>query len=285
VVIALPASLHFRHAVKALRAGKDVCVEKPLALSAGHARELVRIAREEDRVLMVGHLMRYHPAFIALKNLIEGGSLGSIRWIEAIRRDSGEGAPVDASPLWDLAPHDVSMILALTGQVPDDDTAEEARPMGDARLSESPGLALSFPTGIRAFVRVSRTHARKERTFTVITDRARVVFEDTQPWERKLSVYPMPGEPGEAAVGVPEHMILAPAEPLREECRHFLDCVETRKTPLTDGAEGLRVLEALEYASPGVDRGSCWGISGTGVARNPIWDAFVPYAPSSPTGV
>lgn len=240
VVIALPAALHFDFARRALAAGKDVCVEKPLALRAREARALTEGARERGSVLMVGHVLRYHPAFVALKRRVEEGGLGEIRRIEASRLDPGSGAPTDASPLWDLAPHDVSMILALAGQAPEDVSAEATDAMGSRDVS------LSFSTGLRARVRVSRSHPFRERRFTVTLERGRIVFDDALPWSRKLTVHPAPEAAGieaaPATVPVPE------AEPLREECRHFVECMAARRRPRTDGVEGLQVVEVLERA-------------------------------------
>jgi UDP-2-acetamido-3-amino-2,3-dideoxy-glucuronate N-acetyltransferase len=277
VVIALPASLHFQHAARALRAGKDVCVEKPLALEVAHARMLESLARQGDRVLMVGHLMRYHPAFLEMKARLEGGALGRIRWIESARRDPGASAPADAGPLWDLAPHDLSMVLALTGSdphavIPDD----EGQVTSEGNASR---FALAFSSGVRATISVSRTHPVKQRVLTVVTDRARLVFDDMEAWDRKLALHAAPGRGGEPADDGPEYVDLVPREPLREECRHFLDCLGTRKSPLTDGKEAIRVLEVLERVSGSVDAGGepVWGQGGRGASNDPVCDAFVPW--------
>lgn len=252
VVLALPPALHFDFARRALDAGKDVCVEKPLALEASHARILERTAFERARVLMVGHVVRYHPAFVALTSLIESGRYGRILRIEATRRDSREFD--GASALWDLAPHDLSMILRLASQAP-----AQVSITGPGREGDGPAeIRLSFASGLAARVRVSRVHPRRERTFAATLEKGRLVFDDTEPWERKLAVYRSPARAESASVDgeVVEYVTLVPQEPLVAECLHFLECMETRRLPMTDGLDGCGVIEVLENAGTSPAHGS-----------------------------
>jgi len=250
VVVAAPAKDHARLALEALDAGKHVYVEKPLALALSDAEAVVRRAAEVDRVLMVGHLLQYHPAFIALRDMVAEGALGELRYLYSNRLNLGKFRQ-EENILWSFAPHDLSMILALVGEEP-----SEVSSTGATFLSEDvPDVTtthLTFPSGPRAHVFVSWLHPFKEQRLVVVGSEAMAVFDDVQPWASKLTVFrhgvrwddggPSPikadGEP------VP----LAEAEPLKLECQHFLDCIEAGTTPRTDGDEGARVLRVLQAA-------------------------------------
>ena len=258
VAISAPAAHHHRLAKAALLAGKDVFVEKPLCLEAGQADELVSIAAGQKRILMVGHLLQYHPCVQHLQGLVARGELGTIQYIVSNRLNLGK-IRSEENALWSFAPHDLSVILSLTG----DRLPEEVRCTGGAWLT--PGVAdttltvLRFAGGARAHVFASWLNPFKEQKLTVVGSEGMAVFDDTRPWREKLLVrtqylvraegrLPAPGKrPGEYAV-VPE------AEPLQEECDHFLARCQDRRAPRTDGSEGLRVLQVLQAAQSSLDR-------------------------------
>ncbi len=246
VAIATPAETHGELVRQALLAGKDVFVEKPLCLSAAEGRVLVQLAAERERVLMVGHLLRYHPAIEKLKEMVDAGELGRLRYIYSNRLNLGR-IRSEENILWSFAPHDVSVILSLVGQVPDAVRAQGGNYL-DAQIADVTVSLLSFPSGVKAHIFVSWLHPFKEQKLVVVGERKMAVFDDVSPGP-KLVVYSheinwknnMPV----AVRAEAEPVEVETAEPLQIECRHFLHCVETRETPRTDGAEGLRVLEVL----------------------------------------
>ncbi len=247
VVIATPAEMHGALVRTALLAGKDVLVEKPLCLSLAEGRELVALAHSTKRILMVGHLLWYHPAILALKDLIESGELGRIQYIYSNRLNLGK-IRREENILWSFAPHDVSVILGLVGEMPDAVEAQGGNYLHN-RIADVTVSLLSFPSGIKAHVFVSWLHPFKEQKLVVVGDRKMAVFDDVEP-EHKLVLYPhaikwknnIPTVNRAEAQPVP----IDRDEPLRAECLHFLHCIRTRQNPRTDGHEGLRVLTVLQ---------------------------------------
>jgi predicted dehydrogenase/acetyltransferase-like isoleucine patch superfamily enzyme len=251
VVCATPAELHYRIAKRALEAGKHVLVEKPLALELAQAEELCALAERLDRRLMVGHILQYHPAFLKLQELVREGRLGRIQYIWSTRLNLGK-IRREEDILWSFAPHDISMILSLLGTEPD-----EVQAVGGYFLNKSVAdvttTHLSFAGGEQAHVFVSWLHPFKEQKFVVVGQAAMAVFDDGEPWNQKLKLYPHKVEwrnnmplPTKAD---PVPVEIEPAEPLREEARHFLECIRTGARPRTDGHEGVRVLRVLAQAS------------------------------------
>src|SRR5262247_1971702 len=232
VAIATPAESHGDLVREALLAGKDVFVEKPLCLSSTAGESLVALAREHGRILMVGHLLWYHPAVLKLKALIDAGELGRIQYIYSNRLNLGR-IRREENILWSFAPHDVSVILGLLGGMPEDVLAQGGNYLHD-RIADVTVSLLSFKSGVRAHIFVSWLHPFKEQKLIVVGDRQMAVFDDLET-ENKLVLYPhaitwknhLPIPTKAKAVPVP----VKSTEPLREECRHFLQCIQTRQTP------------------------------------------------------
>jgi predicted dehydrogenase len=247
VVLATPAESHYELGMAALNAGKDLFVEKPLALNCWEGTELVEAARERRRILMVGHLLQYHPAVVKLKELAASGALGRIEYIYSNRLSMGK-IRREENALWSFAPHDISVILSLVGQRPMQVTAT-----GGAYLQ--PNVAdvtvsnLLFDRGVRAHVFVSWLHPYKEQRLVVIGSKQMAVFEDSRT-DRKLMLFNKQIELRNGALEAarPEGVVVEidAAEPLLRECEHFLQCIEQRQQPRTPGEEGVRVLEVLE---------------------------------------
>ncbi len=247
VVLATPAIRHHEHARAALLAGKHVFVEKPLALSPQQGEELVALAQERGLVLMVGHILEYHPAVTLLHNLVLAGELGQVRYLYSNRLNLGK-VRTEENILWSFAPHDIAVITRLVGAAPLSVSAS-----GGAYLQT--GIAdvtvtnLVFPGDVRAHIFVSWLHPSKEQKLVVVGDRKMAVFDDTVR-EGKLKLYdkgiewqaglPVPRQTAETTLYLPE------SEPMRLECEHFLDCIRQGRQPLTDGASGLRVLRVLD---------------------------------------
>lgn len=259
IAIAAPASLHYTLAKQALLAGKDVYVEKPLCLDTAEAEELVALAKNEDRILMVGHLLHYHPVVARLKELVSEGSLGRLHYIASHRLSLGL-IRTEENNLWSFAPHDISVILSLLdGELP-----VSVRSTGQDYLSKgTPDMsmtALEFPRNIHAHIYTSWMHPFKEQKLVVIGSEGMAVFDDMRPWEEKLTLYRQPiawidGTTPRAQKAEGERIAVPQQEPLKEECSHFLQCCESRSAPRTDGAEGLRVLKVLQAAQKSMDRG------------------------------
>lgn len=250
VAIATPAVTHYEFVKRALLAGKDVFVEKPLALTVMEGQELSDIAEKEKRVLMVGHILQYHPAVMKLKELISDGELGKIQYIYSNRLNIGK-LRTEENILWSFAPHDISVILMLTGEEPVSVSA-----FGEDYLSkgiyDTTMTALEFKNGIKGHIFVSWLHPFKEQKLVVVGSRAMAVFDDIT--EEKLFIYPhkIEWKDGKVPVAQKADYKAIPLEkgdePLKQELRHFIDCVNMRKRPRTDGFEGLRVLRILEAA-------------------------------------
>ncbi len=249
VVISTPAQLHYEMAKEALLAGKDVFVEKPLALSAKEGEELVKLAEEKDKVLMVGHILQYHPAVEKLKELILNGSLGKIQYIYSNRLNIGK-LRTEENVLWSFAPHDISLILMLVGEEPKGVYAWGGDYVNKG-IYDTTITILEFSNDVKAHIFVSWLHPFKEQKLVIIGTQAMVVFDDTT--KEKLFLYPHKINWREGKIPVAnkaEYQVIPieDREPLKVELMHFLECVLKRKKPLTDGREGLKVLRILEQA-------------------------------------
>ncbi len=257
VAIATPAETHGVMIQEAVLAGKDVYVEKPLCLSESEGRALIQLAAEKKQILMVGHLLWYHPLLLKLKELVKRGELGRIRYIYSNRLNMGK-LRREENVLWSFAPHDVSVILGLLEEMPETAQAQGGnylhRQIADVTVS-----LLSFASGVKAHIFVSWLHPFKEQKLVVVGDRKMAVFNDTAPWEEKLLLYAHHVEwrnyLPQAVKGEGEAVTVPQEEPLRAECAHFLECLETRNAPRTDGAEGLRVLQVLKVCQHSLETG------------------------------
>jgi len=247
VVLATPARDHFRMAEAALRRGKDVFVEKPIALRYHDGAQLVALARRQGRVLMVGHLLEYHPAVLRLCELVDRGELGTIQYIYSTRLNFGK-IRCEENILWSFAPHDLAVILRLLGDYPLEVTATGGAYL-QPNVADVTITGLLFDRGVRAHIFVSWLHPYKEQRLVVVGSQRMAVFDDVEP-KNKLVLFdqhvewvdgqPVPRRHGGTPVDV------GAEEPLRLECQHFLDCVRTRQAPRTDGASALRVLRVLQ---------------------------------------
>lgn len=263
VVVATDAPSHHAVALAALRAGKDVLVEKPLALSEAHAAELCAEAERQDRILMVGHLLLYHPAVEALRGLIDAGELGDVLYVYAQRLNLGV-VRRDENAWWSLAPHDLSVANYLLGAEP-----SAVSVSGGIFLQRERGIedvvfgTLYYPDGRLAHVHVSWLDPHKTRRLTVVGSKKMAVFDDTSP-DQKLAVFDKGAEPPpaltyEQGVRIRTGDIRIPAlrmvEPLGRECEAFLRSVRTRERPLAGGRSGLAVVRTLEAGARSLDAG------------------------------
>jgi len=254
VVMALPPQFHAENAIRAVEAGKDVLVEKPIALTVADAVRSVEAASRNRRIFMVGHVLRFHPAFERLKQLIDEGELGEVKYIHSHRLGLGK-FHTENDALWDLAPHDLSMILAITGSPPVEVRGEGAALLD--HLSDFAHVHMRFPGDLRSHLFASRLNPYRERRLTVVGTRAMAVFDDVEPWPRKLAVYrhAVWQDSGHWAftVNEPSYVPVAEGMPLTRELEHFIDCIRTRAEPRTDGKEAIEVLRILTAGTVGHD--------------------------------
>jgi predicted dehydrogenase len=260
VVVATPVPLHADLAVKVLDAGKHCFVEKPLAQSVADAERVVEASDRAGKVLMVGHLLEYHPGVRKLKEVADSGDLGSIRYIYGNRLNLGKVRP-DENALWSLGAHDVSVLLHLAEEEPD-----EMHAFGESYMNppveDVVFCYLRFPSGLMAHLHLSWLDPHKERRFTIVGSEKMATFDDMA-LEQKLVIYDKGFDQPYASFG--EYIarsgdVWSPAisneEPLRIECGHFAECVRDGKTPVSDGRSGLRVVRVLEGLQQSLDRGA-----------------------------
>jgi len=255
IVVATTASTHYELCNAALRAGKDVYVEKPFVLAVSQAEELIHIAEQEKRILMVGYLLEYHPVVNRLKHLIDSGELGDVYYIYNQRVNLG-AVRNDGNALWYFAPHDVSAILYLLGKEPTE-VAAWGQSYLQRGIEDVVFLMLNFAGKSMAHIHVSWLDPHKIRKITVVGSKKMAVFDDLESTE-KLKIYDKSAEHNTdyntfaesitirfGDITIPHLKI---DEPLRLECQHFLDCIRERRQPLSDGRDGLRVVRVLDAA-------------------------------------
>lgn len=264
VAIAAPAVHHHRLAKAAMLAGKDVYVEKPLCLQGADADELTALTRQTGRILMVGHLLQYHPHVRQLQEWVGAGELGEVRYIASHRLSLGKFRR-EENVLWSFAPHDISVILSLAGgRLP-----QRVSCAGSGHLTpgvqDTIAMTMTFASGLAAHVYANWANPFKEQKLTVVGTKALAVFDDTKPWAEKLALYrdyyetgPAGPQPRKAPA---QFATVTEAEPLRAECEHFLHSCRTRTTPRTDGAEGKRVLDVLQASQASLDSGQTVNLS------------------------
>jgi predicted dehydrogenase len=253
VVIATPAPTHAQLAIAALAAGKDVFVEKPLALTLADAIAMQAALGKSDRILMVGHLLEYHPALVALRRIVADGKIGKLKYLYSHRLSPGK-VRTEENVLWSFAPHDICAILGCVGQLP-----IWVRAFGSKHLGQVEDLCtieLEFANNIRARIFVSWFHPFKEQRLVVAGDTGSLVFDDVSV-DRKLIWYeqqlefqqqtPVLKNIAQTAISI------TPAEPLKSECQHFLDCIRTRTAPLTGIQNGIDVLTVLQAAQQSLE--------------------------------
>ncbi len=262
VILATPPAEHFKMAMSAIEGGKDVFVEKPLVLSVADGEKLVEAAENANRILMVGHIMVYHPATLYLKSRIDEGALGRVYYLYASRVNLGKVREIE-NALWSFAPHDISIILYLLDKDPVRVTAT-----GSAYLQ--PGIedvvftTLHFGDGTMAHIHISWLDPHKDRRLVVVGSKKMAVFDDSHAGE-KIRLYDKGVATRQDYETYGEYLsirtgdILIPqiksSEPLADECRHFLHCIEKRERPRSDGVEGLRVLRVLDAAQKSLEAG------------------------------
>ena len=266
VVIATPVRAHYPLAREALLAGKHVLVEKPIAATSVQAQELIEIAESKGLTLMVGHTFRYNPAVEAVREVFKSGELGDVYYIDAVRVNLGLFQP-DINVMWDLAPHDISMLSFILDKKAVAVSARGANYVNHyLDLDEIVYLNIKFEGGAMANIRLSWLDPVKQRRLTLIGSKKMLVYDDLAPHDQKVVIY-------DKRVDIVPHSVteeefrasyrhggehnypLEWREPLNVECSHFVDCIRTGATPRSDGEEGLEVLRVLETAERSLHNG------------------------------
>ncbi len=248
VVISTPAETHAALTEQSLLAGKDVLCEKPLALHYAEGTRLVQLAQQENRILMVGHLLEYHPAVRKLISMCHRGEIGKIFYVYSNRLNLGK-IRREENILWSFAPHDIAIILRLMGQMPVEVIATGGNYL-QPNIADTTITQMLFSNGARAHIFVSWLHPFKEQRFVVVGEKNIISFDDVN---KKLVLHHQHVDFDVERMPVPvrgegEDLDFGQAEPLRQECQAFLDAIQTRQPPLTDGISAVRVLQVLQTA-------------------------------------
>lgn len=261
VIVTAPTPAHYELAKAALLTGRHVFVEKPIALAVAEAEELVALAEARGRVLMVGHLLMYHPAVTRLKQMVDGGELGEVYYLTTSRLNLGQVRRSE-NAMWSLAPHDVSVALYLLGEEPEAVAAQGLTYLQPG-IPDTVFLTLRFSSGRAAHVHVSWLDPHKVRRITVVGSQKMAVFDDVDSTE-KLRIYdkgvqrPAYDSYGDSLslrfgdISIPR---IDMREPLRLECQHFIDCIANGQRPLSDGRNGVQVLRVLEAGQRSLELG------------------------------
>ena len=257
IVIATPVGTHYRLARQALEHGKSVLVEKPLAMSVNEAADLVRLSNESGRTLMVGHTFLYSAPVLKIREIVDSGELGDILYISSTRANLGLFQH-DVNVTWDLATHDVSIILGIMQRLPESVSCQ-GQSHYNAKIEDVALLTLQFPGNVIAFIHVSWLDPNKIRRTTVVGSRKMLVYDDTSPqekiriYDRGVNMQRYYDSYGEFHFSYRYGDIRIPrveeSEPLQKECAHFVECVRGHKKPRTDGENGMQVVNVLEAAN------------------------------------
>lgn len=261
LVIATPISTHYEMAREALRSGKHVLVEKPLALTVREGVSLIQLAERCQRILMVGHTFEYHPAVLKVGELLKAGELGRMYYIDSVRVNLGLHQSDGLNVLWDLAPHDISIILHWLNRVPTRVSAW-GQAFVKKEVEDVAFLRLEFPDGILAHIHLSWLAPTKIRRITLVGDKKMIIYDDLENVEKvKVADRSAQLDPSSPKLRVGYRMgdIVSPrvevTEPLADECRHFIECILQNKRPRTDGERGLQVVRVLEAADRSLKKG------------------------------
>ncbi len=251
VALAVPAQLHASMAIEAMNKGKHVFVEKPIALSEEEANLMIASSKHNKVQLMVGHLLHYHPIFIKIKKLIQDGDIGKLNYIYSNRLSFGK-IRSNEDVIWSFAPHDISMILSLVNQEPEFISCKSSSVI-QKNLADMASIHLEFKSGLKSDIRVSWLNPKKEVKLVISGEDGILIFDDDKPWNKKLEKLKYKVEINKDLSSINKisqnFIEVSETEPLKNECQHFIDVVENNIIPVTDGFEGLRVLQVLTAAT------------------------------------
>ncbi len=258
VVIASPAFFHHEMAKKCIEKDKHVYIEKPLALNLEDANELVKISQYSDKVLMVGHLLQYHPVFCKLRDLAIASYFGEVKYVSSKRLSLGK-VRSEEDVIWSFSPHDISMILSLINSTAKTVSANSSSILQDD-IADIAEISITFENNVKAQISSSWLHPFKEHKLILIGTKKMAIFDDTEEWKRKLKIYDYNFENKDRILNLikkePYYMEIEESEPLREECKYFIDVICGNKKQRTDAKEGYEVLKVLSAASESIQSNS-----------------------------
>ena len=251
VVLTVPAKLHASMAIDAMNKGKHVFVEKPLALNEIDVKLMIETAKENNIKLMAGHLLNYHPIFKEIKKIVNEGQIGKLEYIQSNRLSFGKFR-TEEDIVWSFAPHDISMILALANEKPSI-VKRNSKSIIKENHADIANIYMEFPSGLKSNISVSWLNPNKEQKLVLTGSSAILIFDDTKPWDEKLSLYSYDVKNTENLINFKKSSVkfidVTEEEPLKNECKHFTEVVNQNIQPLTDGYEGLKVIEVLSTVS------------------------------------
>ena len=251
VVLAVPAHLHASMAIEAMQKGKHIFVEKPLAMNEVEALSMIKTAKNFNVKIMVGHLLQYHPVFKTVLNLVRDGDIGELNYIYSNRLSFGKLRSKE-DVIWSFAPHDISMILALIGKEPKSVSVNSICVL-QKKIADIATIHLEFEKGLKSHISVSWLNPYKDQKLVVVGKSAMLVFDDTKPWNEKLVFCPFKVDLNHNLPVLQKsnekYIKVIEEEPLKSECQHFDYVVKENREPLTNGAEGLKVLKVLSATS------------------------------------
>ena len=251
IVLTVPAKYHALMAIEAMKKGKHVFVEKPMALNETDAKLMIETAEDKNVKLMVGHLLHYHPIFKEIKRIVENGQIGKLEYIQSNRLSFGKFR-TEEDVIWSFAPHDISMILSLANEKPSI-IKFNSKSIIKENHADIANIYMEFPSGLKSNISVSWINPNKEVKLVITGSSAMLTFDDTKPWAEKLSLYSYEVNKTNNFININKSSLkfvgVSEEEPLKNECRHFLDIVNNDIQPFTDGFEGLKVAELISKTS------------------------------------
>jgi len=251
VVLTVPAKLHAPMAIEAMNKGKHVFVEKPLALNESDTKLMIETSKKNNVKLMVGHLLHYHPIFKEIKKIVKEGQIGKLEYVQSNRLSFGRYRS-EEDIIWSFAPHDISMILALANEKPNIVKCN-TKSIIKENHADIANIFMEFPSGLKSNISISWINPNKEVKLVITGSSAILIFDDTKPWDEKLSLYTYNMERTDNLINIKKSSLkfveVSEEEPLKNECKHFIDMVSKITHPLTDGFEGLGVVELLSKIS------------------------------------
>ena len=251
IVLTVPAKLHASMAIEAMIKGKHVFVEKPLALNETDAKIMIETSKKNNVKLMVGHLLHYHPIFKEIKKILEKGEIGKLEYIQSSRLSFGRYRS-EEDIIWSFAPHDISIILALANENPNIVKCN-VKSIIKENHTDIANIFMEFPSGLKSNISVSWINPNKEVKLVITGNLAMLIFDDNKPWDEKLSLYSYDIKRTDNLISINKSSLkfieVPEEEPLKNECKHFIDVIKQNMQPLTDGNEGLEVVEVLSSAS------------------------------------
>ena len=251
VALTVPAKHHASMAIQAMKNGKHVFVEKPLALNEMDAKLMIETAKKNNVKLMVGHLLHYHPIFMQIKKILKKGQIGKLEYIQSNRLSFGKFR-TEEDIIWSFAPHDISMILSLANEKPKIVKCNSKSIIKENHLDIA-NIFMEFPSGLKSNISVSWINPNKEAKLVITGTSAILIFDDTKPWDEKLSLYSYGTNKTKNLINIDKSSIkyieVPEEEPLTNECKHFIEVINQNIQPLTNGIEGLKVVEVLSASS------------------------------------